>query len=468
MTLNKKNQLFFIINIIAFFVISASVHAGTRSPNHSSEYRNFYGICWGKRNIHQDLTFARQMGYDYVFYQPGMEDDSLSNDLYFFLESPQYMVYPHTVYIDKTYTPEEISYFQNNASLKDSTSVFPNNIATGWFVKNGFYFTLDFQQKRVVVQTVDSILKRVDAIVAKNPRFHFAGYSWDVPDLPGDFWNGQVNVKKGLPVTLSYWTKGDFSIRYGKTVHDYATHSDGTAEFYKLLFKKTREKYPDIKTIMEPYSIYDQWIKKIKDRTDAKEIMPDILAQENKGTQFVDDNRIFDSGLMDKEHVCISAPSMFSDSLNRINAAKAATNKAWFNWFGRSGGSGGDMPVYKNVADIPARLKLIRVMPNWENMNSTPNALRKWDGTVYQSPTAYVSPTSITIIQPKTGKLFFVLLKNDAEILIPKGKKIKSIYRTDGLFCETEDGKVDFTITKNKIKPQNDDVLQKCYIIHFK
>ena len=459
---------FKILFISLLFSISVQLNAVNfkENTNHTSDYRNFYGICWD-RNAHQNLVFARQMGYEYVFYQRGMENDSLSNDLHFFLESPEFMVYQRYVYINKEYSVNEISDFLNNSALKDTTSKFPYNIATGWFVPNGFSTQLDFQQKRVVVQTVDSILKYVKNLVSKNPRFHFGGFAWDVPDLQGDFWNGEINVKKGLPVGLSYFTGGDYGIRYGNTVHDYATHSDGTAEFYKLLFQKAREKYPDMKTIMEPYSPYDHWINKIKKRADAKEIMPDIISQENKGTHFVDDERIFASGLIDKEHLCSTPPALFTDSINRVHAAKAAINKAWFNWYGRFGGTG-DMPSYKSIVDVPARLKLIRILANWENLNNTSVSDRKWDGTVYQSPTAYASPNAISIIQPKTGKLFFVLLKLNGVINLPKGKKIRAIYRTDGLFCETVDGKADFIIRKNSLKPSNSETLEKCYIVTFK
>ena len=109
------------LTLIFLFGITVQLNSENLQP--TPEYRNFYGICWD-RNAHQNLTFARQMGYDYVFYQRGMEDDSLSNDLHFYLESPEFMVYPRYVYINKEYTEKEISYFLNNSALKDTTSKF--------------------------------------------------------------------------------------------------------------------------------------------------------------------------------------------------------------------------------------------------------------------------------------------------------------------------------------------------------
>ena len=36
------------------------------------DYRNFYGISW-RGTPHENLAYARQMKYDYGFYQYGME-----------------------------------------------------------------------------------------------------------------------------------------------------------------------------------------------------------------------------------------------------------------------------------------------------------------------------------------------------------------------------------------------------------
>jgi hypothetical protein len=52
---------------------------------------NFYGICWNGK-VEDNLKFARQMGYEYVMYQKGMENSSLAENLHFYLESPDYQV----------------------------------------------------------------------------------------------------------------------------------------------------------------------------------------------------------------------------------------------------------------------------------------------------------------------------------------------------------------------------------------
>ncbi len=435
------------------------------------EYRNNFGVSWnGVANLSDNLAYAKQMGYGYVFYMNGMESDPLSDNLYFFIESPQYNSYSRYINTTLTYNSTKTDFYNNYCTLK-SNDPFPTNLATGWFADaNNFSAELDFQQKKVIDWAVADILAKVKAIESVNPKFHFGGYSWDVPDLQGAFYN-KNKADGGLPTTLKFWTGGDYGVIYGNNVHDYSTYSDGTAEFYKALFVATKLKYPFFKTIYEPYSLYDQWISKVKDRADAKQIMPDLLSQENREVTFLDDSRIFatygTSPLIDKEHVASSAPANFTEPANRINAAKLAMNRSWFNWFGRVGGTG-DMPTYGSMKDVPARLKLIRVLPNWENINNTPITSRTWNGILYKSPKAYASDSAISVIQPKTGKQFIVFLKSTAVVDLPAGKTVKSISLTDGLFRETTDAKADFIITSdNKIKPLGSAVLEGCYIVNF-
>ena len=428
------------------------------------EYRNFFGVSFVGQPS-ELLSYAKQMGYNYVFYRAGMQNEPLSDNMYFYLESPEYNTYSRMLNTKKSYNTTEIDFYENYCTLKNN-GLFPGDMASGWFTSDTtFSVELDFQQKKVITWAIDKVLAQVKTIETANPRFHFGGFAWDVPDLTGDFWTGLQS--NGLnQSSLKYWTGGDFGAIKGVTVHDYPTYSDGRAEFYKALYAATRAKYPQAKFIHQPYSIWDQWIRVIKNRTDAKEIMPDIMAQENASLDFLDDVRIYETGLIDKEHTC-SAVTTLTEVSNRSSAAKCAINKSWFNFFGSFGGSN-SVPSYKNVSDVPRRLLLIKVLPNWENMNNTPITDRKWNGTVYQSPNAYASDSVISVLQPKTNKLFFVFLKVDGIITLPAGKIVKNIYRTDGVFRETTDGASDFSIGNNTLKPASIAALDNGYIVQFK
>jgi len=428
------------------------------------EYRNFFGICW-HGNVNDNLAYAKQMGYGYVIYRYGMEKDPLSDNIYFYLESPEYNTYSRVVDTLKTYTATNINFYESYCALKNNGN-FPGDLATGWFTSShSFSVELDYQQNKVIVWAVDNILANVKAITSVNPKFHFGGFAWDVPDLSGDFWPAPQG-NGSYQIGLSYWLGKDSSALKGSSVHDYLTYSDGKAEFYKTLFKATLEKYPNAKFINQPYTIYDSWIKKVKNRSDAKEIVSDMVIQENASTDFFDDSRIFDTGLIDREHLG-STLINFDEQSNRLAAAKVALNKSWFNFFGNFGKSD-DATIYQNVQDVPQRLLLISVLPNWENMNNTPITDRKWNGTTYQSPNAYASDSVISVLQPKTNKLFFVFLKVDGVITLPAGKIVKNIYRTDGVFRETTDGTTDFIINNNTLKPASTLPLDNGYIIQFK
>src|ERR1700748_2785988 len=95
------------------------------------DYRNFYGICW-RGNPHENLLYARQMKYQYVFYQKGMELDSLSNGLYFYLETPEYLTYNRVIDTAKTYSDKEKKFYLSHCALKDSSYQIPNGLAYGW------------------------------------------------------------------------------------------------------------------------------------------------------------------------------------------------------------------------------------------------------------------------------------------------------------------------------------------------
>jgi hypothetical protein len=458
----QRLSLLILLLAITYFISGFQKKDAFKSV--TPEYRNFYGIAWdGSAN--DNLSYARQMGYDYVFYQKGMERDSLSNGLFFYLETPEYSIYPRRLDTKKQYSTSEIKFFETHYALMNHKS-FPDNIARGWFMSpEAFTPQLDLQQQKVISWAIDSIIKYVKSIESRNPKFRFGGFAWDVPQPAGDFWD--TIQKPGRQITLAHWTGGDSGIVHPGTRHDYTSYSDGRIEFYKQLYKETRKVYSHARFIMEPYRLYDDWIKVVRDRKDAREVTPDILTQERFGTEFADDDRIFESGLISRENVASTTPDRFSDADNRLYAAKAALQGSWFSWYGRFGGTG-DMPRFKSIKEVPARLKLIRVIANWENLNGIPLGNRTWDGTTYHSPDAFASPDVIYAKQPRTGKILVVFLSVKGKLPIDKKDKITGIYSTDRLFKETSSAINKFNIRNNIIIPKDSTSFTQGYIIHLK
>lgn len=432
----------------------------TPNTSNAPDYRNFFGISW-RGNVHENLTYARQMKYDYVFYMSGMEKDTLSNGLHFYLESPEYSTYSSYIDVNTTYKPTQVSFWENNCVLKNNTDPFPNNIATGWFDSStNFRPILDFQQQKVIIFCIDSITKIIKKVESVNPKFHFGGLAWDVPNPGGDFWS----APSGQQVTLSYWTGGDFGATNASVTHDFSTYTDGHLAFYKQLFSTLRQSWPGARFIMEPWNIYNDWISKVQNRSDVNQVMPDILSEESPGTDFVDDSRIFSGGLLTKGQVSSTTPNVSDDQDNRTIAAKAAINGATFGWFGRFGGTG-DMPNYQSIAAVPSKLKLIRILSNYENLNNTELAQRTWDGTTYKSPTAFADPNAIGVLQPGTSKYFLVFMTSDGQVTLPAGKTIISISKTNSLLVESGDGSADLIVLNGVVKLNGSAGLNNVYII---
>lgn len=428
------------------------------------DYRNFYGISW-RGKAHDNLEYARQMKYDAVFYIKDMELDSLSDGLGFYLESPEYFIYNRIINRKQQYSTKEIDFYNQYCAIKDMNAPFPENLATGWvFNSSTFSAQLDFQQKKVVNWAIDAILAYVKQIQDRNPRFAFAGYAWDVPQPGGDFWSGVPQGRLGSQVTLSYWAGKDSDKKKQRSAtSDYNSYSEGRLEFYRELFRRTRELYPKSRFVMEPYDIYNDWVRYTEKAPNANGAMPDLLCQEKDGLEFATDKRLYASGQLKAENIGSTTPSVFGEKENRELAATAAIQGSWFSWFGRFGGGSGNMPDFQSISEVPARLKLIRAMPNWENINKTAIISRKWDGVTYRSPTAFASASFIAARQPQTGKIFFVVLTPEAHI--PVGSSKFRIYRTDSFFRETKAVENDFVYKDGYLTLKNANELGKGYIL---
>jgi hypothetical protein len=258
---------------------------------------------------------------------------------------------------------------------------------------------------------------------------------WDVPQLPGDFWD-TVQVYGGSQVTLAYWTGYDSGDRHPAVTHEYRTYSDGHAAFYKTLRKKTEERFPDARFIVDPWHPYNDCLKHIENRPDANELVPDLIVQEKGGVDFATDGNVLKSGLVDFSKLGSASPRVFTEADNRKVAGVAASKGCVFGWdafFTEAE----DLPAYTGVREVPARLKLVRMIPNWENMHRTPLDRRRWDGEVYSSPQSYISNEVIYSVQPRTDRLFVVFLTAPASVEIPDAYASASVYQTDDLFVET-------------------------------
>ncbi|NUO09234.1 MAG: hypothetical protein HUU08_11230 [Candidatus Brocadia sp.] len=443
-------------------------------------WKNWYAVTWRDTSANI-VKYTKQMGYDYV----GVRDWDFSQ----YKNNPDcsgmkyFVVNPHmlsTMYdnlpsrnslgttvggglvinTSLSYTQAQIDWY-NQRMVWKSNDPFPNNLASGYFPDNNsirFNSMWDVQQQAVIDEMIESIIKHIRKYESQSLPFTFAGYILDVPRISGDFF--YFNGSQQFMTNLSHWTGTDSGLIHGTITHEYSTYTDGWAAFYKQLNTRLRQEFPGAKWIIEPTLIYsdsspDDWVYSVRNRADKDELTPDFLSQEEgtyHTTEFVDNDNIFNSGMnITKDMVGNSQSNDVNEDINRLIAAKAGINGAWYNWFGRWGGFR-SMPNFKYITEVYPRLKLIRCIPNWDNLNNVPLYDRSWDGSVYRSTKSYISSDVMYSHHPKTGKLFAVFNTKNGVIKLNAGEKIDSVNRVNGYFEEAEDGSADVDIFGDEIR----------------
>lgn len=430
---------------------AAAQPAAAKAPHYElSDYRNFFGMGWSADSNSDLLAYARQMGYTHMMYKYGMEKEPAAKGMKFFWSDPEFGARQRMLDYSKKYTPEQIDDIQKNYVVIYRDKKFPDNMASSWFVPpSKRSLTLDFQQQRVIDDVVGRIIAQIKRVEKANPDFKFAGYTWDVPHPSGNFRLPpkpeikDIHKAQGREVSLKYWFGKDSSEPFDGCTHEYDTYSEGKLAFYNKLREEGAKINPDVKLISEPYVIYKGWLGKITPELAAKMKARnmegyrfDFLWQESDGDDFVTDPKIAESGY-DFAHVGSSTPNI-SDTARMLNESiSAAKHGAWTCWYGRAGGTR-NSPNYKYMREIPARLKLLKAVPTWENLNNTPVSERKADAEnkSYDSPTAHMGFDCVWGKHPRDNKIFAVFLSPNAQFKLPEGAQVDTIYATDGLFRE--------------------------------
>jgi len=273
--------------------------------------------------------------------------------------------------------------------------------------------------------------------------------------------------KASFHIPISYWTGNDSCVLHDGITHEYDTFTKGVTAYYKKIMEEAKKINPQAKSIMEPYQLYLYWVSGLNAIENPTDFAPDFLSQESRGTQFVDDKRIFEGGFFDTSQVGISSPNTFTEEHNRVTAAKAAVNGSWYNWYGRFGGSidNGGIPDYQSITEVPARLKLIRLVPGWDNLSNIPLTDRSWDGNVYKSPNSFISPDVIYTRMPGGKRIFAIFLTTAGSFALHQNEVISSITLANEFFEETIHAETDFSIGPDMITPISATKLGVGYII---
>ncbi len=408
------------------------------------DYRNYFGAWCGGAG--DSLWFARNMGMRHIIYQRGMERHPLAKGMNFYIVNPEYLAYKDIIDLAKKYSDEDIKKWREHCAMKDASLPFPDCMATGWFFKrnhkdpknkkigeNVVALIANMQSQSVIDKTIDVVMDYAKRIENANPKFKFAGFVWDVPQLEGDFWtpNGRWNKQVGM----KHWNvKDTVSVPEGVKL-DYPTYCEGRVAFYRQIRSAGQKLNPNVKLIVDPAVIYEHYTKDFQ-RLGIKPDDPaiaDLIQLEDGIDGYLRDKKAWDSGYLKTENLANAVDHYCYDFNNELKAVGSiAALGGWSCWFGNP------CPAQGSIASVPPRMKLSRSIATWENLNNTPTELRQWNSEklIYDSPTAHISKNLIWATHPETKKIFFCFLSRKAKLKIPEGMQVVGISPLNAVFAE--------------------------------
>ncbi len=461
------------IFLIAQFIL---VNPGAAGAAVVASWKNFYGMTW-RGTSQENATYAKQMGYDYIGVGGKLDAKnyknlgSLANGLNFYTDSPPNVSIPqfgYSIEINTTvsYAGDQKNFYLSNMCLKDTNNIFPYNtvagdsgsFASGWWREGGNRFSIrwNLQKNSTIDAVIDAYISVIQA--SEGVNFKYAGYIVDVLRLTGDFNSYRNTGSYNTAITLNNNTCAGGP-------YDYATYSDGSAEFWKRLKQKVKGLYSNSKWIVEPTQLYststlNEYIYHISLRDDTAELKPDLIVAEFGTTDFANPNHpLFQADMnVTADMLGLTQNNVVGEVENRLYAASAGSSGSWFDWYGRFGGSG-NMPDFQSITAVYPRLKLIRVIPNWDNLNgiainatsrvwnnsTTDPVYNSYDSNGYQQ--SHIDGNVMYSRQPNTGKLFAVFLTTNGVITLKAGEAVTSMQNTDGYFIEAGDAASDLTVT---------------------
>lgn len=377
-----------------------------------NRWKNFYGIAWRDTPANH-MKYAKSVGYDYIeisYWRTPAEylTDSNAPNLKFYFADPLSLyglfseVSPYVRKIDENdiFTSYQKNWYETNMVWK-GTSTFPQNLASGVMTSATDYNVMwDFQQQAVITKVITGIMAEATSFGSSTVPFTFGGVWFDEPKLMGGFyrWSGGIAVF----TDLVYWLGTNSALLHGTITHQYSTYSDGLAEFYKQLRGSMTASFSNAKWLIEPAKIYnatagmDEYVSVASGRADKNDLIPDLLLQEAIGVEFYNDSNIFNSGMAIVPNMVGSQqPSEYDEEWNRKYAVKAGIAGSWYHWSGRFGGTG-NMPNFQAITEVSPRLKLIRLIPNWDNiiLDGLSTATTRFEGSDFGTASYHSIDTS--------------------------------------------------------------------------
>ena len=378
----KKSLIVFLL-IIGFLAFNDAVNA-------DDSWKNFYAMAW-RDSASNTCRYAKSMGYDYIAIRIGTVttayDIPEANNLKFYVTDPHRWVKPPFLTNFNgsiIYAPSYATSTQNfcyQYAVYGSDTTFPYNLAGCGGAESDriTQVMLNFQDQSVIDYAVDSNISYVGTYEIPARNFTFAGVLLDEPRLTGDFFYWGSATAKQVACGIDYWTGTTSGLVHGTVTHEYAVWNDALAAYYKQLVSSMTAVYPDFKWGINPYWIYNsgggtnsaEWVSRVSQRSDKGSLTPHLLMEEGDNLNFQNPN-IFTSGMaIDYTMVGSTCPDNYEESFLRLQTIGLGTMSAWSGWFGLFSGGAAAGGNYQVITEVDPRIKLIKCIPNWDNLTLT-------------------------------------------------------------------------------------------------
>ena len=401
---------------LMLFLPSVSFSQGNNPDN----YKNFFNISSDDVST-STARYARQMGYDYISFKlTGATIDyspAVFSGLKFYISNyDEYTKPPNPswwngelVYANVgSYTAEQIQWLEDYYIWRSATHTSTvNRLAYGGVVTSTKAKPMFCYQSPIVRQyLLDSLASVLRSRLDDRNDIGFAGWIYDEAKIRGAFgtWSGSAVTQS---VLTALTPNGTDSCVAPSHIHDYGSYTDSRVEMWSKLRDTMKREYGNYtKMIAEPTRFYrttnpewSEYIYSASQHARKSELVMDLYMQEADDLNFLQDQNIYSSGMCDSFAVVGNTQhSEHGHNVNKLIASACGTTGAWYNWFltyTASGAVSESTPDFTQIIEVYPRLKLIRSVPNWDNLNGVGTSNRNYDGNVYRSTHTALSGNSL-------------------------------------------------------------------------
>ena len=317
----------------------------------------------------------------------------------YYCEDPYYEYGDYDRYIGTTTAvADQAFYNQNMVWVGTNTSSFPDHLASGFYDDPGTFTALYCLQSQQIIDTlIDDIMDKIGSQTDSSQNYICTGINFDTPRLWGTF---NYYSSGNVITSLNYWNGTDSCSSNHVSVmgvtHNYATYSDGKAQFVLQLKQRIIDEYGMCKIVGGPWLIYgtdtankDEWINQASQRSDWEETQLDlILSETSANNTFYDDYPLISSVVVPMPRNILGScevQNYANYTKQRRTAALCAITGGWYQipmHFGDAANS---------IVDLPPRQKMVRLLPGWCNLSDVGTSNCTWDGNTFSATKASIA-----------------------------------------------------------------------------